>query len=260
MSSDNKHFFEGAEKLLEVIDVHNWLNFSTVLKFDNSQIWFDSSAPAGVGGSLRQIPRAQLELMVNLANAHIVSSMSNARVDSYVLSESSLFVSDRRLLLKTCGTTTLLTTVEPLLRLAATYAGLDRVVVCWIRTHESVSVSRIVHFFRCATTPAGTSWNPSSNRPSTKRSTKRSQFWTMYSQVCVLSIRQLSANFVWTSRRGRLLHGQSESRPMVPLPSRTTSRLHRWQGRSNDRGARSFLPLKSIHAATVHSYRSWCPS
>lgn len=109
MSAPEGHFFEGAEKLLE--------------------IWFDSSKLPS-SGSLRRIPTGELESLVNLANANIVSVMKTSKVDAYVLSESSLFVSDRRVLIKTCGTTSLLTTVEPLLHLAQTYAGLDKVSVC----------------------------------------------------------------------------------------------------------------------------------
>lgn len=80
--------------------------------------------------SLRSIPRRELDRLVELANAQIIGHVSNACVDSYVLSESSLFVSERRVLLKTCGTTSLLSALRPLLQMAAEYCGLDKVVSC----------------------------------------------------------------------------------------------------------------------------------
>merc|ERR1711874_441051 len=76
-------FFEGAEKLLE--------------------IWFTTKNRYGTESDLRSIPRVALEKMLMIAKCEIISFMSNAEIDAYVLSESSLFVSKRRMILKTCG-------------------------------------------------------------------------------------------------------------------------------------------------------------
>ena len=41
-----------------------------------------------------------------------------------------MFVSERRFILKTCGTTTLLLAIEPLLKLVKEECGLDSVWLC----------------------------------------------------------------------------------------------------------------------------------
>ncbi|KAI1709264.1 adenosylmethionine decarboxylase domain-containing protein [Ditylenchus destructor] len=97
-----EHFFEGAEKLLE--------------------IWFDSCQKQG---SLRKIPKEELVTMLDIACCHILHSKSNEFVDSYVLSESSMFVSDNRFILKTCGATKLLAIIERMIHLAKVYGSLD---------------------------------------------------------------------------------------------------------------------------------------
>ena len=43
-----------------------------------------------------------------------------------------MFVSERRFILKTCGTTTLLLAIEPLLKLVKLECGLDSVWQCFI--------------------------------------------------------------------------------------------------------------------------------
>jgi len=95
------YFFEGAEKLLE--------------------IWFTSTAE---GASLRLIPQEELVEMLDLARCKILHWRSNDLMNSYLLSESSMFVADQRIILKTCGTTQLLETVPRVLELAEQYAGM----------------------------------------------------------------------------------------------------------------------------------------
>jgi len=88
--------FEGAEKCLE-------LEF---YKF------------AADKEGLRCIPRAQWDTLLQLASCTIISNTSNEFFDSYVLSESSLFVYPNKVVIKTCGTTTLLRLVPELLAVA----------------------------------------------------------------------------------------------------------------------------------------------
>eukprot|EP00128_Syssomonas_multiformis_P008775 Colp12_sorted_trinity150504_noHs@22185 len=102
-------FFEGREKLLEV--------------------WFKPTAfcPDGNKG-LRVVTKDEWSEFLTVVKCTILSSSHNEYYDSYVLSESSLFVSPYRVLLKTCGTTTLLPAVPKLMALAKEKCGLTEVV------------------------------------------------------------------------------------------------------------------------------------
>lgn len=92
--------FEGYEKRLE-------------LTFYEPGIFAD---PEGLG--LRSLTKSQLDEFLTPAECTIVSSLSNDFVDSYVLSESSLFVYPYKLIIKTCGTTKLLLSIPAILKLA----------------------------------------------------------------------------------------------------------------------------------------------
>ncbi|XP_066159257.1 S-adenosylmethionine decarboxylase proenzyme isoform X2 [Euwallacea fornicatus] len=105
--SDGEQFFEGVEKLLE--------------------IWFTTSDGNDKISDLRKIPRCKLESLLKIVRCEIISSVTNEHVDAYVLSESSMFISKRRFILKTCGTTTPLLCLEPLLLLAEQYAAFNEV-------------------------------------------------------------------------------------------------------------------------------------
>ncbi|OXB64433.1 UNVERIFIED_CONTAM: hypothetical protein H355_006872, partial [Colinus virginianus] len=78
-----------------------------------------------------------------LENVHclIISVTKTDKQEAYVLSESSMFVSKRRFILKTCGTTLLLQALVPLLELAREYSGFDSIqAVIWYLTY--------FHFFQ----------------------------------------------------------------------------------------------------------------
>uniref|UniRef100_A0A5B7BWI0 S-adenosylmethionine decarboxylase proenzyme n=1 Tax=Davidia involucrata TaxID=16924 RepID=A0A5B7BWI0_DAVIN len=92
--------FEGYEKRLEI-------------SFFEPSIFAD---PEGRG--LRSLSKAQLDEILEPAECTVVSSLSNDYVDSYVLSESSLFVYPYKIIIKTCGTTKLLLSIPPILKLA----------------------------------------------------------------------------------------------------------------------------------------------
>jgi len=92
--------FEGYEKRLEIT-------------FSEASIFAD---PHGRG--LRALSRAQINSVLDLARCTIVSELSNKDFDSYVLSESSLFIYSQKIVIKTCGTTMLLLTIPRILELA----------------------------------------------------------------------------------------------------------------------------------------------
>lgn len=92
--------FEGYEKRLEI-------------SFFELGIFAD---PEGKG--LRSLSKAQLDEILGPAECTIVDSLSNEYVDSYVLSESSLFVYAYKIIIKTCGTTKLLFSIPHILKFA----------------------------------------------------------------------------------------------------------------------------------------------
>ncbi|KAI3503193.1 hypothetical protein L1887_31631 [Cichorium endivia] len=93
--------FEGYEKRLEI-------SFSTPGLFTD---------PKGLG--LRSLTKTQLDTILSPAQCTIVSSLSNEFLDSYVLSESSLFIYPYKIIIKTCGTTKLLLSIPPILELSS---------------------------------------------------------------------------------------------------------------------------------------------
>jgi S-adenosylmethionine decarboxylase len=104
---DSSNAFEGPEKLLEV--------------------WFapgPSSLPSGASPEgLKAVPSDAWVHMLDLVNCKILSVVRSDHVDAYLLSESSMFVFPHKIILKTCGTTTLLLGLHRLLHIAATEAG-----------------------------------------------------------------------------------------------------------------------------------------
>ncbi|CAA6670083.1 unnamed protein product [Spirodela intermedia] len=113
--------FEGFEKRLEIT-------------------FFEPAAlldPAGRG--LRSLTRPQLDAILEPAECQIVAALSNGAVDSYVLSESSLFVFPYKIIIKTCGTTKLLLSVPAILHLAGDLLRLFLAPEAQLFPHRSFS-------------------------------------------------------------------------------------------------------------------------
>ncbi|CAN8069679.1 unnamed protein product [Agarophyton chilense] len=75
--------------------------------------------PNHPSASLRSIPRQTIETILRAASCSVLSVRHNAHFDAYLLSESSLFVSDHTFTIKTCGTTALLNALSPMFHTAA---------------------------------------------------------------------------------------------------------------------------------------------
>ncbi|TPX59892.1 adenosylmethionine decarboxylase [Powellomyces hirtus] len=76
---------------------------------------------------LRLVSRAVWEDMLAIVKCQVLNVIQNECEDAYLLSESSMFVYPHRLILKTCGTTTLLHAVPRILEIARDYCGLNDV-------------------------------------------------------------------------------------------------------------------------------------
>ena len=107
---DSSNAFEGPEKLLEV--------------------WFSPSAESlhkcAETKGLKAVPADVWKSMLDLVNCKVLSIVESPDVDAYLLSESSMFVWPHKLILKTCGTTTLLCGLPRILEIAALYGGYQR--------------------------------------------------------------------------------------------------------------------------------------
>lgn len=101
-------FFEGAEKLIEM--------------------WFQTSSHSK---SLRSISREKIDWLLTFVKCTVISVLKGAQFDAYLLSESSLFIFDDLVILKTCGTTTLLHFMPEFMKVALDECGLKTLQGLW---------------------------------------------------------------------------------------------------------------------------------
>uniref|UniRef100_H2Z5U5 S-adenosylmethionine decarboxylase proenzyme n=2 Tax=Ciona savignyi TaxID=51511 RepID=H2Z5U5_CIOSA len=100
-------FFEGVEKLME--------------------IWFSCSSPEGPKKPANLIERSKWENILTHVRCKILDELKYDGQTAYVLSESSLFVSGERIILKTCGTTLCLQALPYIISLVKEECGFDTV-------------------------------------------------------------------------------------------------------------------------------------
>ncbi|KAF9431818.1 spermidine resistance protein [Entomortierella beljakovae] len=121
--------FEGPEKLLEIwfgpapYLLQGIRTIPTELQTTDSDDTLSGSDRYG----LRIVPKPVWDEMLAIVKCQVLNSIQNECMDAFLLSESSFFVYPHKLILKTCGTTTLLMALPKILEIAQNYCGLEKV-------------------------------------------------------------------------------------------------------------------------------------
>ncbi|KAF9916502.1 spermidine resistance protein [Lobosporangium transversale] len=121
--------FEGPEKLLEIwfspapFPLQGIRTIPTALQPADNDETFGGSDRYG----LRIVPKPIWDEMLAIVKCQVLNSIQNDCMDAFLLSESSFFVYPHKLILKTCGTTTLLMALPKILEIAQNYCGLEKV-------------------------------------------------------------------------------------------------------------------------------------
>ncbi|KAL8935351.1 MAG: hypothetical protein Q9211_004743 [Gyalolechia sp. 1 TL-2023] len=129
---DSTNSFEGPEKLLEV-----WFSASPL-----------SLPEASAPGGLKVVPSEVWKEMLDLVNCKVLSIVESEDVDAYLLSESSMFVFPHKLILKTCGTTTLLSGLPKILEIAALGAKFPHALGDTVRGTATAAIPYRVFYSR----------------------------------------------------------------------------------------------------------------
>jgi len=129
---DSSNAFEGPEKLLEV--------------------WFAPAPEAlpvtAARNGLKSVSAEVWKEMLDLVNCKVLSIVESEHVDAYLLSESSMFVFQHKLILKTCGTTTLLWGLPRMLEIAAASAGFPHHAISSLKGMSSAATPYRVFYSR----------------------------------------------------------------------------------------------------------------
>ncbi|CAH7671750.1 S-adenosylmethionine decarboxylase [Phakopsora pachyrhizi] len=132
-SSPSSGPFEGPEKLLEL-----WFSSSSSNVPQQSCAGTQAGAFDEAGsdlsefcGGLRKVQKSVWYEMLDEVKCKVLSVIKSKDVDAYLLSESSMFVWPHKIILKTCGTTTLLLGLPTLIRIAQSLCGFSGVWRCF---------------------------------------------------------------------------------------------------------------------------------
>ena len=123
-SSPEEQGFEGPEKNLQVIFNTLYYNTGTTLLSINQERWQE---------------------MLDYAKCKILSTIENGKWKCYILSESSLFVYDDRIILKTCGTTPLLNALDDIILIGKELNLKPAAVFYWRKNFSNPSLQAPIH-------------------------------------------------------------------------------------------------------------------
>lgn len=122
------------------------MNTSLMKKLDgfegpekNLVVYFTPNKTYGEGKSempsLRNIPKPRWDVLLTLTACKILSEKKSKDCTAYVLSESSLFVFDDHVILKTCGTTRLLCGLDPIFEIGKEFGMTPHAVLFWRKSY-----------------------------------------------------------------------------------------------------------------------------
>ena len=117
--------FEGPEKNLQVIF---------------NKLYYDTGTR-----TLRSVNQERWIEMLEYAKCKILSKLENEKCISYILSESSLFVYDDRIILKTCGTTPLLNALDDIILIGKELSLKPAAVLYWRKNFSNPHLQIQVH-------------------------------------------------------------------------------------------------------------------
>ena len=123
-SSPEEQGFEGPEKNLQVIFNTSYYNTGTTLLSINQERWQE---------------------MLDYAKCKILSTIENGKWKCYILSESSLFVYDDRIILKTCGTTPLLNALDDIILIGKELNLKPAAILYWRKNFSNPHLQNPIH-------------------------------------------------------------------------------------------------------------------